>query len=118
GDLSLSADGHMLATVLRQSHFDLFAAPASDLSKGEAQQLTTGASVGNFTWTPEGQMILQEDALSLFSPDKGSKTPLTSPKQDGVAFWPSACSNGRYVMFALMGHGGARTEPVWRMDAG
>jgi Tol biopolymer transport system component len=63
-------------------------------------------------------MVIREDALSLFNPDKGSKTPLTSPKQDGVAVWPSACANGRYVVFTLMGHGGVRTEPVWRMDAG
>ena len=116
--LSLSGDGHMLATVLGQSHLDLFAAPASDLSSGHVQQITTGARVSSFAWTPDGQMILQEDALNLFNPDTGNKTPLTSPKQDGVAFWPSACANGRYLVFTLMGHSGARTETVWRMDAG
>ena len=115
---SLSADGHMLATVLGQNHFDLFAAPASDLGSSQAQQVTTGARVSSFVWTPDGQMILAGDALNLFNPDTGSKAPLTSPRQDGVAFWPSACANGRYVVFTLMGHGGARTEPVWRMDAG
>jgi Tol biopolymer transport system component len=115
---SLSADGHMLATVLGQNHFDLFAAPALDLGSSPAQQVTTGARVSSFAWTPDGQMILDGDALNLFNPDTGSKTPLTSPRQDGVAFWPSACANGRYVVFTLMGHGGARTEPVWRMDAG
>jgi hypothetical protein len=31
-DLGLSADGHMLATVLNQDHYDLFVTPASDLS--------------------------------------------------------------------------------------
>jgi eukaryotic-like serine/threonine-protein kinase len=116
--LSLSGDGHMLATVLGQSHFDLFVAPVSDLSSGHVQQITTGARVSSFAWTPDGQMILQEDALNLFNPGTGSKTPLTSPKQDGVAFWPSSCANGRYVVFTLMDHGGSRTEPVWRMDAG
>jgi serine/threonine protein kinase/Tol biopolymer transport system component len=118
GSLSLSADGLMLATVLGQSHFDLFAEPASDPGRSQAQQITTGARLSSFAWTPDGQMILDGDALNLFNPDNGSKTPLTSPKQDGVAFWPSACANGRYVVFTLMGHGGVRTEPVWRMDAG
>jgi serine/threonine protein kinase/Tol biopolymer transport system component len=116
--LSLSADGHMLATVLGQNHFDLFAAPAAELGSGQVQQLTTGARVRTFAWTPDGQMILDEDALDLFNPSTGSKTPLTSPKQDGVAHGPSACANGRYVVFSLIGHGSARTEPVWRMDAG
>jgi len=118
GDLSLSADGHVLATVLGQNHFDLFAAPASDLSSGEVRQLTSGARVRAFAWMPDGQMILEEDALNLFNPDKGSNTPLTSPKQDGVALWPSACANGRYVVLTLIGRGGSRAEPVWRMDAG
>jgi eukaryotic-like serine/threonine-protein kinase len=118
-DLSLSADGHMLATVMNQNRFDLFAASASDPSSSQVQQLTSGARVRDFTWTPEGQIILGEDAfLNLFNPANGSNTPLTSPKQDGVAFWPSACANGRYVVFTLIGHGGSRSEPIWRMDAG
>jgi eukaryotic-like serine/threonine-protein kinase len=117
-DLSLSADGHILATVLGENHFDLFAAPASDLSSGQVQQLTTGARARSFSWTPEGQMILEGDALDLFNPANGSNTTLTSPKQDGVAFWPSACANGRYVVFTLIGRGGSRSEPIWRIDAG
>jgi eukaryotic-like serine/threonine-protein kinase len=117
-DISLSADGHMLATVLSEDHFNLYAAPATQLGSGQPQQLTTLARLRAFSWTPEGQMILPEDALTLFNPETGSRTPLTSPKQDGVAAWPSACANGRYVVFTLMDHSGARTEPVWRMDAG
>ena len=88
----------MLATVLGQSHLDLFVAPLSDLSSGHVQQITTGARLRSFAWTPDGQMILDEDALNLFNPGTGSKTPLTSPKQDGVvvlAFllreWPLRC---------------------------
>ena len=41
-DLSLSANGRMLATVLSQSSFNLFAARADDLGSGQAQQLTPG----------------------------------------------------------------------------
>jgi serine/threonine protein kinase len=90
-DLSLSADGRMVATVLNLDHIDLFVAPASDLSSGQAQQLTSGALVYGFDWTPDGQMILeQQDAIYLFHPDTGNKSPLTSAQQDGVAFLPSA----------------------------
>ena len=94
-------------------------APASDLSSGQAQQLTSGARVYSFTWTPENQMILeQQDDITLFHPDTGNKSPLTSAQQDGVAFLPSSCANGRYVVFSIIGHGGAKTTTVWRMDAG
>jgi serine/threonine protein kinase len=118
-DLSLSADGHMAATVLNQDHFDLFAAPASGLSGTQAQPLISGTPIDSFTWTTDGQIILGEQtALSLFQPETGSKSPLTSPQQDGGAGDPSACPNGRYVVFSLGGHGGGITLNIWRMDAG
>jgi eukaryotic-like serine/threonine-protein kinase len=118
-DLSLSADGHTLATVLNQGHFDLYSAPANDLGSGHARQLTPGGPVFRFAWTPDGQMLLeQQDEISLFHPDTGNRTPLTSPQQDGVAYEPSACANGRYVVSSFFGHGGAKTQTIWRMDVG
>jgi serine/threonine protein kinase/Tol biopolymer transport system component len=119
-DLSISADGHIVATVLNQHRFDLFAASVSDLSSGRAQQLTSGTSIERFAWAPDGQVILgqQQGTLSLLHPDTGSKTPLTSPQQDGVAFQPVVCANGRFVVASILFRGGAKTITVWRMDAG
>jgi len=115
-DLSLSADGHLLAAVLRDNHYDIYVAPASALG-GQFEQLAAGSRVFSFTWTPDGQMILEQDSLNLFHPDTGVRTPLTSLSQDGIAFEPSACASGRYVVFSLARIGG-RTVNVWRMDAG
>jgi eukaryotic-like serine/threonine-protein kinase len=117
-DLGISGDGHLLAAVLNQNHFDLFVAPASDLGSGQARQLTTGARVYTFAWTPDGQIILEQGALNLFHPDTGSVTPLTSPKQDGVAFGPNACANGRDVVIAMPDRGGLKMGRIWRIDAG
>jgi eukaryotic-like serine/threonine-protein kinase len=117
-DLSLAANGHTLATVLQQSHYDLFAAPASALGSGQTDQLTSGAPVSDFSWTPDGQVILEQDyVLSLFNLESHSRTPLTSP-QDGGALQPVSCANGRYVVSTLAGHGGAIALRIWRMDAG
>ena len=116
-DVSLAGDGHTLATVLQQSHFDLFTTKALD--SGQADQLTSGVPVVDFAWTPDGQLIIDQDlVLSLFNPQSGSKAPLTSMEQDGFAFQPSACANGRYVAFTLAGHGGVKAQNLWRMDAG
>jgi eukaryotic-like serine/threonine-protein kinase len=118
-DLSLSGDGRMVATVLNQNHFDLFVAPASDLSNGQPQQLTSRAAVESFAWTPEGQMIVQQqNALNLLHPNTGNQSSLTSVQQDGVVFQASSCANGRYVVLSIGGHGGSKTAPIWRMDAG
>ncbi len=118
-DLSLSADGHVAATVLNQHHFNLFITPASDLSNGQAQPLTSGAALDGLAWTQEGKMILGEQSvLSLFRPDTGYRSPLTSTEQEGAASQPSSCGNGRYVVFSIGGHGGAKTQTIWRMNAG
>jgi eukaryotic-like serine/threonine-protein kinase len=117
-DLSLSADGHMLATVLSQDHYDIYVAAASDLSSGQPQQLTTAARVRSFIWTPDGQIIVDQDGLNLFHPDTGNSTPLTSPKQDGVSIFPSSCADGRYVVATIVGRGNAKAETIWRMDSG
>jgi eukaryotic-like serine/threonine-protein kinase len=117
-DLSLSADGHMLATVLREGHYGLYVAPASDLNGGQTQPVLSGPRASSFSWTPDGNLIVEQEVLNLVHLDTGTKTPLTSPQQEGVAFQPSACADGRYVVTALGGHGGGRTVNVWRMDAG
>jgi eukaryotic-like serine/threonine-protein kinase len=118
-DLSVAGDGHTLATVLQQSHFDLFTTAASSLGGGQADQLTSGVPVGDFSWTPDGQLIISQDlTMSLFNPQTRSKTPLTSLEQDGFSFQPSSCANGRYIVFVLAGHGGAKAQNIWRMDAG
>jgi eukaryotic-like serine/threonine-protein kinase len=118
-DLSLSADGRIVATVLNQDHFDLFVASASDLGNGQPQQLTSGAAVESFAWTPDGEMIVQQqNALNLLHPDTGNQSSLTSVQQDGVVFQASSCANGRYVVLSIGGHGGGKTAPIWRIDAG
>jgi len=117
-NLSLAADGHTLATVLEQVQYDLFVTPASTVGSGQAEKLTSGTPVYGFSWTSDGQMIVEGvSGLSLFNLESRSKTPLTS-QQDGFAFQPSACANGRYVVFGLAGHGGTKAQNIWRMDAG
>ena len=119
-DLSISADGHMVVTVLSEDHYDLFVAPASDPSTGQVQHFASAAPVDSFAWTPDGQMILsQPDAtLSLFNTATGRKVLLTSTQQDGAAFDPASCANGRYVIFAIAGRNGAKARTIWRMEAG
>lgn len=92
--------------------------PVSALGSGQAEQLTSGARISDFSWTPNGQMILSQDfSLNLFNPDSRNKTPLTSQQQEGDIFQPSACANGRYVVFTYGIHGAVKTATIWRMEA-
>ena len=116
-DLSLAADGRSLATILNVSRWDLFTAPAATPDK--IQQVTSGKPVGSFSWTPDGQLLIAQDlTLSLINPATGAKTELTTASEGGgLAAHPSACANGRYIVFTLAGHSGKRAQTIGRMDA-
>ncbi len=116
-DLSLSSDGHILATVLNESHWNLFVMPAASTNPGDAKQITSGKPVNDFTWTPDGKLIIAEDlALSSLDPDSGVKVSL-SADDHSIAAEPSSCANGRYIVFATAGHAGKRTQIIARIDA-
>jgi len=115
-DLSMSADGHLLATILNEGHYDLDVLPASDLGNGQVPALASGPRSYTFSWTPDGQVDLEQDT-NLVRLENGKRTPLTSLQQDGAVFQPSACADGRYVVASIGGHGGGTTVNIWRMDA-
>ena len=104
-DISLSSDGHTLATVLSEQHQNLFVMPASGRSE-QLQQVSSGASVHHFSWGHDGQLFEDQDlVLTKLDPVSGVKTAPVSEKGTLVVS-PSACPDGRYVVFALAFHGG------------
>ncbi len=116
--LSLSANGKMLATVMSQAHYDLYMTPASALASGQVQQLTSGARVYEFSWTPDGKIIVDHVNLNVLNPDTGSEAPLSSTLPTGSAWLPSSCGNSRFVVFSRIDPRNAKTINVWRIDAG
>jgi len=114
-DLSVAADGHTLATVLSESHWNLFVVSAT--GNGGPRQLTSGASIHGFSWTPDNQLLIDQDfIISSLNPASGSKSQLMS-EEGALASSPSACPDGHWIAFLLALHGGERTENVWLMDA-
>src|SRR5208283_1552116 len=70
-----------------------------------------------FSWTPDGKLVIAEElVLSSIDPDSGTKTNL-SADEHSVAVQPSACANGRYIVFATAGYAGKRTQIIGRIDA-
>jgi serine/threonine protein kinase/Tol biopolymer transport system component len=115
-DISLSSDGHTLATVLSEQHQNLFVMPSGGRSD-QAQQVSSGASVHHFSWGHDGQLLVDQDlALTMLDPASGAKTALMSEKGSLVVS-PSACPDGHYIVFALAFHGGQPTQNIWRTDS-
>jgi len=119
-DLSLSADGETLATVLGQDRYELYVVAGSALATGEAEQITSATAVNGFSWTPDGQIVFDSDmSLKLISLDPANRAAPTSLAQDLLAFSPSACANGRYFVFTVgTVENGVSGTIIWRMDSG
>lgn len=118
GGLSVAADGHSFVSVMNESHADLFIGPATATSQGDFKRISSGAPIFNFTWTADGKLVASLDGtLNQINPDSGEKTSVGA--QPGVAaINPSACGDGKYIVYTGVTTKGAATLNVWRMDAG
>ena len=115
-DISLSSDGHTLATVLSEEHQNLFVMPSGGRSD-QAKQVSSGASVHHFSWGRDGQLFVDQDlALTMLDPASDAKTALMS-ETGSLMISPSACPDGHSIVFALAFHGGQPTQNIWRTDS-
>ena len=113
---SLAADGRTVASVLSQPHYDLFTMPAPSLSSGVGRQVTSGAPIFAFSWARDSQLIIDSGSgLDLLNPESGKKTGLVA-QAGAFTDTPSACSDGRYVVFTST-FGSGKELNIWRADA-
>jgi len=113
--LSLAADGHVLATVLNEDRWNLSVMPAA--AEGPLRTLTSTGATTNFTWTRANQLITdQENSLHQINTESGAKIAITT-EEGHVSGDPSACPDGRYVVFILGFHGGTGSQNIWRVDS-
>ena len=114
---SIAADGRTLVSVLSQSHYYVFVMPATASTGGEARQVTSGAPIFAFGWTRDSKIVTDSGSdLDLLDPESGSMTRLV--ENAGIIIsGPSACPDGRYVVFTRAAGTGSRVLNVWRADA-
>ena len=114
-NLSIAADGRVLATILGEGRWNLFVMPSFGPAS-QVRSVTSAHSGTNFTWTADGQLISdQGNALNRIDPATGSKTVIATEegRPNGN---PSACADGRSLLFELILHGTTDSDNVWRMD--
>jgi serine/threonine protein kinase/Tol biopolymer transport system component len=114
--LSLSADGKALATVLSQDRYALYIEPAPGFAGEEEKQIAPATALNAFSWTPASQIVFDSDLGLTQLGLNSAPMPLS---QDLLAFGPSACANGRYVVFTVGAiQEGVLASRIWRMDSG
>ena len=97
-DLSLSADGHTAAAVLRQPHLS-----QSVMAIGSSQEQPFGAGSFNdmVSWTRNGKLLMSAagGGVTLVNLESGSQTPFAS--QVVASNFARACADGHVVFSAL-----------------
>ncbi len=116
-DISIAASGRELATILSEDRWNLFLMPASAANNAHARPITSAAGNTNFTWTPDGQLIGdQANVLNRIDPATGTKSVIAT-EQGKPSGNPTACADGRSIVFELVLHGNTGADNVWRIDS-
>ena len=115
-DLSVAANGQVLATVLSEGRYNLYVMSAAS-GGADARQVAPAAAFTNLYWTHDGRLIDDKDnSLNWVNPDSGAKGSFAT-EEGSAAGDPWECPDGRYVVFLLGLRGGKGSENVWRADA-
>jgi len=116
--VSLTADAKALVTIQHEVIASLWTAPMD--KPGEAKQITSGPAredgESGTTWTSDGKIVYTSAAsgypeIWATDPDGASPHQITSERQ--VNIHPSACGDGRTILFAALRPNGVH---IWRMD--
>ena len=114
--LSVAASGQLLATVLSEGRWNLFAMAATSTGGDSRQVGPAGQSTG-FTWTHDGRLIEDKDGvLRWIDPDTGA-TGVLATEPNSNSDDPRECGNGRYLVFDHLRHGGTGNISIWRTDS-
>jgi eukaryotic-like serine/threonine-protein kinase len=115
--LSLSADAKTLTTVQSKRLFTLYVVPTAGTGANPTNPAVPQLQKGslNFTWARNNGFFLAEDnRLVRISSDGSNKTNLATLTS---IYSLSACADGRYLLLALVGQGGATGTKIWRANA-
>jgi eukaryotic-like serine/threonine-protein kinase len=114
-DLSVAANGQVLATVLSEGRWNLYVMSAAS-GGADARQIAPAAAFTNFTWTSDGRLINDKDnSLHAINPDTGASS-VFATQPDAVSGDPWQCADGRSIVLLVglqSGKGGAN---IWRAD--
>ena len=114
-NLSVSADGSTIATIMRQSLRDVYVSSGQKSDYSDARQITSGDPVTSISWTREGNLLTEQaPAIRVIDPGGAAKGEIGSEKEF-AGRQPYGCSDG-HVVFTR----GMLKElglSIWRSDA-
>jgi serine/threonine protein kinase len=114
-DLTASTDGRTIAALLLEPRDNLFVAPANP-ERSPARQATSSASVLSFAWLKDSRLLLGlRSGFTILDPASLSNL-LLGTGEAASPETPSACRDGRSIVFSALSASGLGTRNIWRME--
>jgi Tol biopolymer transport system component len=114
-NLSVSADGATIATLMRQSIRDVYVSSGQKSDYSDAKQVTSGDPVAAVAWTKDGNLVTEQvPSIRVLDPNGGLKSEIASEKES-AAMMPEGCSDGHIVFSRGMMK--TTSVSVWRSEA-
>ena len=96
-NLSVSADGATIATVMRQSLRDVYVSSGLKADYSDARQVSAGDPVPEVAWARDGNLLTEQgSSIREISPNGELKGEIASEKET-AAMEPNGCSDGHLV---------------------
>ena len=114
-NLSVSADGATIATVMRQSVRDVYVSSGLKADYSDARQVSSGDPVPEVAWARDGSLLTEQgSSIREISPNGELKGEIASEK-GSAAMQPNGCSDG-HLVFAR-GMVNTLSINIWRSEA-
>jgi serine/threonine protein kinase/dipeptidyl aminopeptidase/acylaminoacyl peptidase len=114
-NLSVSADGATIATVMRQSVRDVYVSSGQKADYSDARQVSSGDPVPEVAWARDGSLLTaQGSSIRVLNPNGELKWEISSEKES-AAMEPNGCSDGHLVFARGMLKN--LSVNIWRSEA-
>jgi serine/threonine protein kinase/dipeptidyl aminopeptidase/acylaminoacyl peptidase len=101
-NLSVSADGTTIATLMRQSVRDVYVSSGLKADYSDARQVSSGDPVPLVGWTRDNNLLTEQgSSIRKISPNGELEGEIASEK-DSAALQPNGCSDGHLVFARRM----------------
>jgi serine/threonine protein kinase len=116
--ISLSADGHTLATVQTETSTQMVLVPESGAgSLTPVPGVEVHESIPSFAWTHDGQLLISHGDRLVRQHVDGTNAVTILSDPAGWISDPVSCDNDRWIALNWMVHGEGNGNRIWRANA-
>jgi eukaryotic-like serine/threonine-protein kinase len=114
-NLSVSADGATIATVMRQSVRDVYVSAGLKADYSDAHQVSSGDAVPVVAWARDGNLLTEQgSSIREISPGGELKGKIAS-ENESATMQPNGCSDGHLVFARRISK--SLSVNIWRSEA-